>query len=267
MPHIRYLALTILATAVLLIPSGALAGFRVVPIKIYLDANTRTTVLKVTNDGDEKATVQVEAFEWGQDAQGKDVYLPTKELVFFPKITDIEKGEEKIIRVGYEGKMKEPVEKTYRLFLQELPVSKPGEVAVKMAIRMGLPVFIKPVKETRAKAIEGMELSGGDLMVRVSNSGNTHLIVTKILVKGFNEAGAETFARETSGWYVLAGKTGSYTVPISRDECLRSRSLKAQVEADSRATDKTIEISQAMCADKEAVADDVDEENPEGDKQ
>ena len=52
------------------------------------------------NEGDEKIEVQMGASEWTQDAEGKDRYTETNDLVFFPKIMTIESKEERILRAG-----------------------------------------------------------------------------------------------------------------------------------------------------------------------
>lgn len=256
----KKILVTAIATAIMSVfisvPLVASAGsFRAVPVRLYLDARTRTAVLKVTNDGDEKVTVQLEASSWSQDADGKDVYEPTKDIVFFPKIAEIEKGQEKIIRVGYEGKKgaaPETAEKTYRLFLQELPVSKPGEVAVKMAIRMGLPVFVAPVKALKEGVVEKMELSDGSLRVKVRNKGNSHIIISRVKAKGIDESGAEAFSAESPGWYVLAGGARGFVVDVAKENCLKAKEIKVEAEADKAVISGSLNVDKGLCADKPA---------------
>jgi fimbrial chaperone protein len=38
--------------------------------------------------------------EWTQDAQGKDIYADTGDLVYFPRQMEIEPGARKLVRVG-----------------------------------------------------------------------------------------------------------------------------------------------------------------------
>lgn len=232
-------------------PQWAAAGsFRATPIKIYLDAKTKTTVLKVTNDGGEKVTVQLEAFEWLQDESGKEQYNPTKDILFFPKIADIAAGEEKIIRVGYQGQKAGNIEKTYRLFLQELPVSSPGEVSVKMAIRMGLPVFVAPEKKLKDRKITQLELGNGSLNVTIKNAGNSHFIVGKIKAKGLDDAHAEVFAKEAGGWYVLAGASKTFPVDVTKEDCLKAIEIKAEAEVEKDVMEASTKVDAALCADK-----------------
>ncbi len=235
----------------LLLPLHAAAGnFKASPIRLYLDSKTKTAVLKVTNDGEEKVTVQLEAVQWQQDENGKDIYQPTKDIIFFPKIGDIEKGEEKIVRVGYEGKKNDAVEKTYRLMVQELPVSKPGEVAIKMAIRLGIPVFIKPVKEIQGRSIEGMSLSEGAVLVKVKNSGNSHLIISRLRARGLDSEGKEAFVKEAAGWYVLSGRTRAFAVDVPKEECLKAEEIKVEAEIERGLLEGKFAVDKNLCADK-----------------
>ncbi len=239
------------AYLLLLFPLHASAGnFKAVPIRLYLDSKTKTAVLKVTNEGEEKVTVQLEAVEWQQDENGKDIYQPSKEIIFFPKIADIEKGEEKIIRVGYEGKKADAAEKTYRLYVQELPVSKPGEAAVKMAVRLGIPVFIKPVKEAQGRSLEGMSLSDGAVMIKVKNSGNSHLIISRLRARGLDSEGKEAFAKEAAGWYVLSGRTRTFAVDLPKEDCLKANEIKVETEIDKGMLEGKFTVDKNQCADK-----------------
>jgi fimbrial chaperone protein len=245
----RKIILFIFAAALALMPFEAMAGFKATPIKVYFDNKTKTAVLSVENDGDDKTTIQVEAMAWSQDEKGNDQYTPTKDLIFFPKIVSIEKGEEKIIRVGYEGAFAAN-EKTYRLFLQELPVRKEGDPAVNIALRMGLPVFVKAVKETPAMSIESLKLAKGSLEVMVKNSGNSHIIVSKIKAQGTGPDARQTFAREIGGWYALAGRSRAYSIDVPKAECLQTKEIKVQVTVDKTVMEEKLAVNKGMCSEK-----------------
>jgi fimbrial chaperone protein len=185
---------------------------------------------------------------WRQDAEGRDEYNATKELVFFPKIFSMAANEERIVRIGYEGEW--PLrEKTYRLYLQELPVSQPGETALKMVLRLGIPVFIKPVKETQESAIEieRVALFGAQLLVRVKNNGNSHAMVRTIKASGLDGSGTEVFSRETAGWYVLPGISKPFLLAISAEQCLKAKAVQIAVEGGASTLAATLEIDKARC--------------------
>lgn len=231
-----------------MLPVSAVAGsFRAVPIKIFFDGKTKTAAIEVINDGQENLTIQIEVSKWDQDNEGNDVYEPTRDLIFFPKILNLAPGEEKIIRLGYEGKRDAKAEGTYRLFLHELPVSKPGEVEVKIAIKMGLPVFIKPAKDVQITTIEGTDMSEGILNVRLINSGNSHYITNRITARGIGKTGEEVFSKELTGWYVLAGRKRTYSIEIPGSECRMSERIDIEVLGDKSLLKDTHTVTRDMC--------------------
>lgn len=244
------------------LPSIVLAGsFKTVPVKVFLDARTKTEVLKIVNEGDERLTVQLSAAEWTQNEAGEDVYSATKDLVFFPKMADIERGKERIVRVGYQGKAPASTEKAYRLFVEELPVTKPGETALKLALRVSLPIFVKPQKEIKEWAIGGLELSEEVLTVKVKNSGNAHVIVGKITATGSGDSGKGVFARNVSGWYALAGVSKPFAVGVSRKECLETRTINVTAEAEKVVREGTLDVDRTMCMPKKEGSKGADRNN------
>jgi P pilus assembly chaperone PapD len=158
------------------------------------------------------------------------------------------------VRVGYQGQKALSREKTYRLFLQELPVSRPGEMALKFALRMGIPIFIKPQKETIEWVIGEVGLSEGSLTVRVRNSGNTHFIVGKISATGLDDSGKAVFSREMRGWYALAGASKPFAMAVSREECLGVKAIKVAVEVEKTGKETTLAVAKSMCTVKQEGA-------------
>ncbi len=132
----------------LLWTGAALAGeFTVNPTRLDLGAAARSGVVTVRNDGKSPLSFQLQAMDWAQDATGKDQYTETRDLIFFPRILTIEPGQEGVVRVGTKTPVV-PTEKTYRLFIEELPGTnkdpeKPG-VQIAFLIRFGAPIFIAP---------------------------------------------------------------------------------------------------------------------------
>ncbi len=105
----------------LLLPVAARAGdWRVSPIRLDLGRDAKSGAVTVANDSDDRLQVQMKAYEWTQDAEGKDRYEETGEILFFPRMMILERKEEKILRAG----IRVPAvakEKTYRLFIEEIP--------------------------------------------------------------------------------------------------------------------------------------------------
>jgi len=241
----------ILTALFFLVHSNSFAGsFKAIPVKLFVDDKSKTAVLRVINEGDDKVTIQLDAKSWRQDDAGKDIYEDTGDIIFFPKIANIEKGEERIIRIGYKGKQ-EIREKTYRLFMQELPVTKPGEMALKFAVTMSIPIFVNPAKEVITDwTAEAAGFSEESLRVKVANKGNAHIIINKIKAIGLDETGKEVFSRDTTGWYALAGITKIFSVAIPQEECLKVKTLVVRTEVEKNSRSFTLNVDREMCTQR-----------------
>ena len=75
------------------------ASFRVNPVGLTLSAEHATAVLKVINDGSASTVIQLQTVAWSQD-KGKDVYVPTRELLATPPIFTVAAGAQQLVRVG-----------------------------------------------------------------------------------------------------------------------------------------------------------------------
>lgn len=237
------------ALLLLLNPHDASAGeFRVTPIRLDFDNETRTAIVNVLTEGPEKLNLQIRALEWTQDSNGKDVYADTSDIIFFPKIMTVEGGDEKSIRAGVQ--MPPPLrEKTYRLFVEEIPQprKKSDGVNIAIAIRFGIPVFVKPAKEDAKAEINKVELSAGVLGVLVTNTGNVHLQVTSVDLKGFDSSGREVFSQQIGGWYLLNGGARLYTAPIPADVCGTLSKIDVEVVTDRLTLKGSAEAGKTRC--------------------
>jgi len=236
------------AVLMLLVPHIAHPGeFRVTPIRLEFDRGSKSGVITVINEGEDKLFVQMKALEWTQDVEGKDQYTETKDILFFPRMMTLDKKEERILRAG----IRMPAttkEKTYRLFIEEIPGPKKAEgVNVAIAIRFGVPIFVKPLKEVAKGVIEKIDLSKGVLSVQVRNAGNVHFIINSVNIKGKNVKGEEVFSKELSGWYLLNNVSRGYTTPIPGEFCKNIAKLEVEVKTNRFSLDGKKDVLQGMC--------------------
>jgi len=232
----------------LLLPVVAPAGdWRVSPIRLDLGRDAKSGAVTVANDADERLQVQMKAFEWTQDAEGKDRYEETGEILFFPRLMILEPKEEKILRAG----IRVPAaakEKTFRLFIEEIPGPRKAEgVNVAVAIRFGVPIFVKPLKEEFRGEVGPMTMSAGAILVPVNNTGNVHFVVQSVFLRGRNGAGEEFFSRELSGWYLLAGVSRAYATTVPPEACGTMAVLEAEVKTDKLSFHGRMAVDRSMC--------------------
>ena len=241
---IRWALVALLIAAPLSIFAGSL---RVVPIKVFLDDRSTTASLTLTNEGEENVTVQLHAKSWDQDDQGIDIYAETDDIVFFPKIVTLEPATERIIRVGYQGDSTQGSEKTYRLFVQELPVSDPGEMTLRFAITFSIPIFVMPAVRSRDFSITDVSQERGGLRVAVSNAGKTHVSVEEVRARGLDTAGYQVYSTELRGWYVLSGKTKTYELTIPEDGCSKATAIEVEMKAGGRIVTNRLDANVETC--------------------
>ena len=168
--------------ALLLVPgTGGLASaattFTVSRVQVFLSAHVKSEMLTVGNVSAEALRFQLSVFGWDQDPQGELVLTPTRDIVFFPPLFSLAPGEQRNIRIGT-ATPPAATEKTYRIFIEELPPSDapsggaPGRVTIRT--RLGVPIFLKPGKEVMSGRIEGLALRQGRVSFELRNTGNVH---------------------------------------------------------------------------------------------
>lgn len=234
--------------SVVLLPQFGRAGeWQVVPIRLDLGAAAKSGVLTVKNRSDESLNIQLKAYEWSQDPDGKDKYQDTADLIFMPKIATIDKQGEQVVRVG----IKIPAtarEKTYRLFIEEIPKPRKAESSsISIAIRFGVPIFVKPLKEAIKGDIEKFEAVKGELSAAVSNSGTAHLNISAVNFRLRNARGDELFSKETKGWYLLSGISRRYSVPFPAELCKEAAVAEVDVKGDGLDLKKRVDMNVTSC--------------------
>ena len=228
---------------------GLAADFSVNPIKLFFGARQKTNVVTVKNNSPDKLTLQITIYQWSQDAETKDVFSPTSDIIAFPKILTIEKDRERLIRVG----TRVPpgaFEKTYRIYLEEIPRPQkepPTETTLRTVMKVGLPVFIEPVKAEAQGKITGAGAEKGELSFSIENSGNIHFLIRGINVSGADASGAAVFQTEMAGWYLHAGRSKKFSFNIPEDICGKIDSLKIDVSTDRLSLTERLNAPAQMC--------------------
>ncbi len=239
-----------LLCSTLLLPSvTSWAGsFDVQPVRVFFTKRTRVEKLVIRNLSASDLTVQIKAFTWVQDNDGKDVYEDTPDILVFPRILKIPKEGQRLIRLGTtvgpairEG--------TYRVYVEELLVGdkKAKGAGVRFVLKVGVPLFVSPLVSDNKGATGSFTMEGGKARLRTENTGNTHLVVQSITVTGRDDRGEETFSKNLNGWYLLGGVSRTYTTQIPPTICRRLSTVQAIVRTTKNSFEETMQVTGGMC--------------------
>ncbi|SFC14917.1 fimbrial chaperone protein [Polaromonas sp. OV174] len=230
---------------------SAIAGeFSVNPIRIELGASARSGVIAIKNEDKQKLSFQIDGKEWTQDAAGQDQYADTDALIFFPKIMSVEPGATGLIRVGAKAAAV-PTEKTYRLFIEEMPGAtkklESSGAQINVLIRFGAPVFIAPLKPQDSLDIESFGLTKGNVTIAAKNTGNRHQVVQGIELKGTDAGGNDVYALTLADRYLLTGSAKTYTTTIPANQCAKITQLSLEFKTDKLSVARKLSVSHVMC--------------------
>jgi len=245
---IPYLFLT--ATIVLVASTSFPANFTVSPIKVYFKGVTRTSAITIRNNSTDVISLQVRVVSWDQDEKGEDHYAPTKDLIAFPKIFRLKNGESQLIRIGLKTAPGNR-EKTYRIYVKEIPqpqsTPKDGTM-LRTFMRLGMPIFVEPVKPKDSAEITGVSLKKNKLLFSVSNTGNRHFIMRSVKVIGKNAMDEGIFTRELAGRYLHSGREKRFSVEIPVKECVKIDHLEIDVSTDRLSMNKRTHVKPELCS-------------------
>ncbi|MFI5394785.1 MAG: molecular chaperone [Candidatus Binatia bacterium] len=227
------------------------ATFQVSPINLTLGPASPSTLLTITNQTTDVLRFQLSAFTWGQDDEGDPLLSDTEDIIFFPSLLSIPPGEQRNVRVGT-AVPPAASEKTYRIFVEELPPMGAPEIkrsasVIRVLTRMGIPIFLQPGTIASGARITDMSVRDKSLSFVLRNTGNVHLVPV-VQVRGVNAAGKATFQRETAGGYVLAGGQHTYTLELPVSERCATTGLVVAVRSEGTSVESKLDIGASACS-------------------
>jgi len=232
------------------------ASFDIKPVSVEFNDKVRLEKLVIKNVSDTDFPVQVHVYEWSQNEKGEDVYRETQDIVVFPKIMTIKKGEERYVRLGA-NVLPGIKEKTYRVYVEEMASEAKEQQGsnIRLFMKVGIPIFITPHNKIDDKAeIESLSLDKGKIQLKVKNSGNSHFIVTGIDVHGLNAEGQEAFNRTIAGWYILSGMEKSYETDVPPGACGNISSYDIELKTSKTTIKKNLPADKSMCGNVAEMA-------------
>ncbi|MFW2388372.1 MAG: molecular chaperone, partial [Polyangiales bacterium] len=205
--------------------------FNVNPIQLHLSEGGSSTLLTVHNTSDEEIRFQLTTYAWSQSDDGKVELGPTRDIIFFPRIMKLEPGAKRKVRIGMAKSAMQPqdeassestpVERTYRIFVEELPSRKTKAAAeqVQVLTRMSIPIFIAPPKQMVKLTMGKASVHDGRFRFDVRNDGTVHTMLKSVKATAVSKGNKPLFSRDLAGWYLLASDVRTFEVEIPRSLC------------------------------------------------
>ncbi|HNT43820.1 MAG TPA: fimbria/pilus periplasmic chaperone [Syntrophorhabdaceae bacterium] len=247
--HRPVLPFILLAAIVLLSCAPASAqSFSVHPTRVSFDRTTKAQKLIIRNKGATDLSLQVGAFKWSQNKDGRDVYEDTSDIVVFPPIFKIRKGEQRLVRLGTTlGPTSR--EGAYRVFVEELPVADPKRSGpgINLVFKVGIPLFVSPLQASREALGICLAIEEGTVVLSALNNDNAHAEIESVSIIGQDSREKEIFSKGFNGWYILSGSSRVYKVDIPPAICKRLASVHAVVRTARNSFEDVVEVTGGMC--------------------
>jgi fimbrial chaperone protein len=248
-PH-RLLSCLLHLSGLLACVAAQAGNFTVQPMRLELGGTARSTALTVRNDEPQAQSFSVRAMAWRQDDAGQDHYEDATDLVYFPRLLTVEAGQEAVVRVGVR-QGSGALERSYRLFLEELPPTLApqagGGAQVRMLVRFGAPLFVRPLQPRRELAVEGLALAEGQVRWELRNTGNRHERLEQATVRGLDAAGAERFSQPVEARYLLAGTRRRFAIALPPGACQGLARIALAVRTDLATQDRHLDLAAPAC--------------------
>ncbi len=187
------------------------AALKIAPIRILLGAHNTVQVMRIENTGSETTRLQLQILSWSQRG-GRDYFAPTRDVLANPAMFEIAPHKIQIVRIGLRTKAG-AMEKSYRLFVVEVPNSIPQSGRVQTLLRISVPVFV-PAPNAVGRLVWHAWPSGPNkLTLSLQNVGNAHTQIHHItLDDGTHNAPLGVSNRML---YLLPGTHHEITIPIN----------------------------------------------------
>lgn len=212
------------------------ASLEVNPVRLTLSRAQLVAALTVRNAGDRPAVLHLKLMAWAQDGAA-DRYAPTRELLATPPIFTLAPGATQTVRVGLRRAIDAERELAYRLYLQEVPDSvSPAATGVRIALRIGVPVFVLPEAPAAPLLRWRAERAAGAILLYAENTGKAHARIVALSLLADSRTAAEA-----AGAYILPGQSWRWRLAVPRVPDAGAR-LRVSAKTDSGDLDADVAL-------------------------
>lgn len=218
------------------------ASLSISPILVTLDEKKHSAALTLKNESNEPKVIQTELLRWTQE-DGENIYTPSRDILTNPPIAKLQPGQTQVIRIGLNRKADKAQELAYRLYISEVPPPpKEGFTGLRIALRLGLAVFVSP----KANPIDKLEWKAardpdGTLQLTLLNRGNRHMGLTSLKARD-PDSGQQLAEWRQEPATLLAGQTRRIAVPLPSG--WQNKQLSLVAGTDEGLSETRVEVEQ-----------------------
>lgn len=234
-------ALTALAAFLAAWTPCAHAGeINVSPVRVELAPGVTVGTLTLQNVGADPVRLQLHAFGWSMRPDGTLNLTPSDDIAVFPTLLTLAPGASRSVRVGYAGASPH-AQRTYRVFIDELPSLEARRLGVGLALRarIGVPIFVEAPGTAAQPLIGDVALHGTMARVTVENTGTAAFMADRVALQAVDANGNALGGGEQPGWYVLAGERRVYDFRLPGGSCARVAGVALELRTSEGRTVKT----------------------------
>ena len=215
------------------------------PIGITLSPQSASALSSIESHSAETARFQIDVFEWDQVPDGEMVLNPTQDLISYPKLLAIDPGDQRNIRVGTKD-LAVATEKSYRIFVEELPPSDNGSRGNPIAHETGHSRIHSTYQAIGSTSGRTNEISADGSSFEIKNTGTVPFFRGKI--RGFGmDARRDPVGSPTEPWHVLSGGVRKYSIEISPRECHQPHDLTVELEVEGKTFKQEFSVPTQVC--------------------
>ncbi len=222
-----FLAVAILAAR----PACSLAdGLQITPLGATLSSSNATSAFSLSNGTGSPALMQLHVKRWIQ-ADGKDQYDDSDDVLAAPPIFNLAQGATQVIRVGLRRQTADPHERAYRLIITQVPAKTPGLKGVSFVVTLSVPIFVQSENAVHGPSLQWSAdaVKSDEIRLRVDNSGDVHAHISRLIIYG-DIGRAQALYQGTPGAYVLPGQWRSWQIKLARPPAANAVAIDAVLD-------------------------------------
>lgn len=218
------------------------AALRIAPILVDVPRGATSTI-ELNNLEDRPAKIQIRIFRWSQK-DGKNVLLPTRDVVASPPFANIKPGGRFKVRIVRLSKRPVSGEESYRLLIDQIPQrSTVSNLNVGIALRYSLPIFFGKTQPADGNLQWAVTQRDGRTFVTATNNGSRRVRLTGLQLQ--DRAGRTLSLGQGLTGYVLGRSRATWSVKGQFNNTGRSRvAITAQTENGRIQSEATLQTAQ-----------------------